>query len=193
MRRLTALSLSPHRPDSPNSSPIRCRNVIRLKRRAQRAEMRTATTVSFPRKPRDITAKVSGGRWLARRKGSTADLERQSQGSQRAVEDRGPPRGLAGDVQGRVETVERNPPEGRHRAAGLYRMRPVPSTTSTLLYENASGLQLTPSKGAQVLTWTTRWELNLGWMTLALSRVRRNLCAKRAKQNLPPLVSTAFL
>jgi len=32
-------------------------------------------------------------------------------------------------------------------------MRPVSPTTSTLLYENASGLQLTPSKGAQVLTW----------------------------------------
>ena len=47
-------------------------------------------------------------------------------------------------------------PDGRHRAAGLYRMRPVSPTTSTLLYENASGLRLTPSKGAQVLTWTTR-------------------------------------
>jgi len=31
-----------------------------------------------------------------------------------------------------------------------------PPTTSTPLYRNASGLQLTPSKGAQVLTWTTR-------------------------------------
>jgi hypothetical protein len=31
-------------------------------------------------------------------------------------------------------------------------MRPVSPTTSTLLYEDASGLQLTPSKGAQVLT-----------------------------------------
>jgi hypothetical protein len=73
---------------------------------------------------------------------------------QRVVENRGPPRRLAGDVQGRVETVERNPPDGRHRAAGLYRTRSVSPTTSTVLYENASGLQLTPSKGAQVLTWT---------------------------------------
>jgi len=112
---------------------------------------------------------------------------------QRAIEDRGPPRRLAGDVQGRVETVERNPPDGRRRAAGLYRMRPVSPTTSTLLYENASGLQLTPSKGAQVLTWTTCYELNLGWMTLALSRVRQNLRTKRANQNPPPQVSTAFL
>jgi len=56
----------------------------------------------------------------------------------------------------RVEIVKRNPPEGRHRAAGLYRMRPVSLTMSTLPYEDASGLQLTPSKGAQVLTWTIR-------------------------------------
>ncbi len=33
-------------------------------------------------------------------------------------------------------------------------MRPVSPTTLTPLYENASGLQLTPSEGAQVLTWT---------------------------------------
>jgi len=43
--------------------------------------------------------------------------------------------------------VERNPTEGRHRAAGLYRTRPVTPTTSTPLYENASRLQLTPSTG----------------------------------------------
>jgi len=72
-------------------------------------------------------------------------------------------------------------------------MRPVSPATSTLLYDNASGLQLTPSKGEQVLAWTTRYELNLGWMTLALSRVRRNLRTKRANQNPPPLVSMAFL
>jgi len=98
--------------------------------------------------------KASRGHRLTRRNGSTADLEHQSQGSPRVVENRGPPQRLAGDVQGRVETVERNPPDGRHRAIGLYRTRPVSPTTSTPLYENASGLQLTPSKGAQVLTRT---------------------------------------
>jgi len=72
------------------------------------------------------------------------------------IESRGLPREFAGDVQGKVETVERNPPEGRHRAAGLYRMRPVTPTMSTLLYEDASGLQLTPLNGARVLTWITR-------------------------------------
>jgi len=77
------------------------------------------------------------------------------------VENRGSARELAGDVQGRVETVERNPPEGRHRATGLYRTRPASPTTSTPLYENAPRLQLTPSKGAQVLTWITHLELNL--------------------------------
>jgi len=51
---------------------------------------------------------------------------------------------------------KRNPPDGRHRATGLYRTRPASPTTSTPLYENASGLQLTPSKGVQVLTWITR-------------------------------------
>jgi len=75
---------------------------------------------------------------------------------------RGSPRELAGDVHGEDKTVERNPPEGRHRAAGLYRMRLVTLTMSTPHYENASGLQLTPSNGAQVLTWITRQELNLG-------------------------------
>jgi len=54
------------------------------------------------------------------------------------------------------------PPEGRLRAAGLYRTRLVTPTSSTLLYENASGLQLTPSNGAQVLTWISRYELKLG-------------------------------
>ena len=72
------------------------------------------------------------------------------------VEKRGPPRELAGDVQGEDEKVERNPHEGRHRAAGLYQTRPVTPTTSTPLYENASGLLLTPTNGAQVLTWITR-------------------------------------
>jgi len=72
------------------------------------------------------------------------------------VEKRGPPRELAGDVQGEDETVERNPTEGRHQAARLYRTRPVTPTTSTPLYENASRLPLTPSNGAQVLTWITR-------------------------------------
>jgi len=72
------------------------------------------------------------------------------------VENRSLPRGLPGDVEGKVETVERNPPEGRHRAAGLYQTRPVTSTTSTLLYEDASGLQPTPTNGARVLTLITR-------------------------------------
>jgi len=72
------------------------------------------------------------------------------------IENRGPPREFAGDVQGKVEMVERTPPEGRHRAAGLYQTRPVTPTTSTLLYEDASGLQPTPSNGARVLTWITR-------------------------------------
>jgi len=100
--------------------------------------------------------KASRGRRLTRRKGLTADLEHQSQDPQRVVENRGPPRRFTGDVQGRVETVERNPPDGRHRSIGLYRTRPASPTTSTPLYENASELLLTPSKGAQVLTWTTR-------------------------------------
>jgi len=69
---------------------------------------------------------------------------------------RSQPRGLAGNVQGEDETVKRNPPEGRHRAAGLYRTRLVTPTTSTPLYENSFRLQLTPSNGAQVLTWITR-------------------------------------
>ena len=69
---------------------------------------------------------------------------------------RGPPGGLAGDVQGEDDMVERNPPEGRHQAAGLYRTRPVTPTMLTPLYENASGLQPTPLNGAWVLTWITR-------------------------------------
>ena len=64
--------------------------------------------------------------------------------AQWVVRNRGPPRELVGDVQGEVE---RNPPEGRHRAARLYRTRPVTPTTSAPLYDNASGLQLTPSTG----------------------------------------------
>jgi len=35
-------------------------------------------------------------------------------------------------------------------------MRPVTPTTSTLLYEGASGLQPTPLNGARVLTWIIR-------------------------------------
>jgi len=46
--------------------------------------------------------------------------------------------------------VERNPPEGRQRAAGLYQTRPVTPTTSTPLYENASGLQPTPGTGSHL-------------------------------------------
>jgi len=35
---------------------------------------------SFPCKPRVVPTRVSRGRWLARRKGSTADLEHQGSG-----------------------------------------------------------------------------------------------------------------
>jgi len=148
---------SSHRQGATNSTPVQCRNGPRLKRRAQRAKRRTTAIPSFPCKLRYVfvTMKISRGRRLTHRTGSTADLEYQSQGCPASGRKRGPPRELAGDVQGEDETVERNPPEGRHRAAGLYRTRPVTPTTSTPLYENASGLQLTPSNGAQVLTWIT--------------------------------------
>jgi len=72
------------------------------------------------------------------------------------VKSRGLPREFARDVQGKVETVKRDPPEGRHRAAELNRTRSVTPTTSTPLYEDASGLQPTPSNGTRVLTWITR-------------------------------------
>ena len=103
---------------------------------------------THPRKPREVAG------WPAERVRQPISSTRVRD-TQRVVENRGPPRELAGDVQGRVEIVERNPPDGRHRATRLYRMRPASPNTSTLLYENASGLQLTPAKGAQVLTWTT--------------------------------------
>ena len=148
---------SPHRRGAPNSAPIQCHNGSRLKRRAQRAKRRTATASSFPCKPRNAPTKS-----LER---SQADPPKGFDSRSRAPESGMPSRWskiearleeLAGDVRGRVETVKRNPPDGRHRATGLYRMRPASPTTSTPLYENASGLQLTPSKGAQVLAWTTR-------------------------------------
>ena len=101
-------------------------------------------------------------RRLARCMGSTVALEYQSQGCPTRGRKRGLPQELAGDVQGKGKRVKRNPHEGRQRAAGLYRTRQVSPTTLTPLYENASGLQLTLSKGAQVLTWITRLELDLG-------------------------------
>jgi len=67
-------------PGAPNSAPIECRNSSRVKRHAQRGKRRTATASSFPCKPRYAPAKASRGRRLTRRKGSTVDLEHQSQG-----------------------------------------------------------------------------------------------------------------
>jgi len=69
------------RRDATNSAPVQCYNGTRLKRRAQRAERRTATAFSFPCKPRYafVTAKISRARRLTHRMGSTADLEYQSQ------------------------------------------------------------------------------------------------------------------
>jgi len=155
MRCLTVF-FPPHRRGAPNSAPVQCCNGSRLKRRAQRAKRRTATASSFPCKPRNAPTKASRGRRLTRRKGSTPDLEHQSQGSPASGQKLRPASRTRWDVRGRVETVERNPPDGMHRATGLYRTRPASPTMSTPLYENASRLQLTPSKGAQVLTWTTR-------------------------------------
>jgi len=71
-----------HRRDATNSTPVQCRNGSRLKRRAQRAKRRTAATFSFPCKLRYafVTEKISRGRGLTHRMGSTADLKYQSQG-----------------------------------------------------------------------------------------------------------------
>ena len=71
-------------------------------------------------------------------------------------------------------------------------MRPVTPTMSTLLYEDASGLQPTPSNGARVLTWITRKELSLGETTLAPLGVRRNPCAKQANPGFQPMFMMDF-
>jgi len=69
-----------HRRDATNSVPVQCRNGSHLKRRAQRAERRTAVVLSFPYKPRYTFMRTSRGRRLTCRTGSIADLEYPSQG-----------------------------------------------------------------------------------------------------------------
>jgi len=65
-----------------NPAPVQCRNDSCLKRRAQRAKRRTAAILSFPCKPRYVLMimRISRGRRLTHRIGSTADLEYPSQG-----------------------------------------------------------------------------------------------------------------
>jgi hypothetical protein len=72
-------------------------------------------------------------------------------------------------------------------------MRPVSPTTSTLLYEDASGLQLTPRKGHRFsLGLPARNSIWDGRRSLYREYVETP-GQKRASQNLPPLVSKAFL
>ena len=71
-----------HGQGATNSTLVQCGNGSRLKRRAQQANKRTAATPSFPCKlwyP-FVTMKISRGRRLTHRMGSTADLEYRSQG-----------------------------------------------------------------------------------------------------------------
>jgi len=66
-----------HRRDATNSTPVQRCNSSCLKRRAQRAKWRTAATFSVPCKLRYafVTEKISRGRGLTHRMGSTAVLE----------------------------------------------------------------------------------------------------------------------
>jgi len=139
-----------HRRDATNSMPAQCRNGSHLKRRAQRAERRTTTASSFPCKLRYslVAAKISRGRRLAHRMGSTADLECQSQGCPASGRKSRPASRIRWGCPRQGRDGREESPEGRHRATGLYRTRPASTTISTPLYENASRLQLTPSKGA---------------------------------------------
>ena len=139
-----------HKRDATNSEPVQCRNGSCLKRHAQRAKRRTAAILSFPCKPRYVLViiRTSRGRRLTHRTGSTTDLEYPSQGCPASSRKTRPASRTHWGCPRRGQDGREESPEGRHRATGLYRTRPVTPTTSTPLHENASELQLTSSNGA---------------------------------------------
>ena len=103
-----------------------------------------------------VAARISRERRLARQTGSTVALEYQSQGRPAKDRKRGCLENPLGVSKAEARGSRGIPTEGGVEPLDYIERDQYPRPYQPRSYEDASGLQSTPSNGARVLAWITR-------------------------------------